>query len=54
MGRVVTSAQLVNFGTMPVAGLHAGRLGSGLGVRPTVAIMAGCIRSPASRCCSVR
>lgn len=41
MGRVVTSVQLVNFGTMPVAGLLAGWLGSGLGVRPTVAIMAG-------------
>lgn len=40
MGRVVTSIQLVNFGTMPVAGLLAGLLGEQLGVRPTVAIMA--------------
>lgn len=40
MGRVVTSAQLVNFGTMPVAALLAGWLGSELGVRPTIAVMA--------------
>jgi len=31
MGRVVTSVQLVNFGTMPVAGLLAGWLGGELG-----------------------
>lgn len=40
MGRVVTSAQLVNFGTMPVAGVLAGWLGTALGVRPTIAVMA--------------
>lgn len=40
MGRVVTSTQVVNFGTMPVAGLLAGWLGSTLGVRETIAVMA--------------
>ena len=41
IARVVTSSQLINFGTMPIAGLAAGLLGERLGVRPTVAIMAG-------------
>jgi len=40
MGRVVTSIQFVNFGTMPVAGVLAGWLGSALGVRETIAVMA--------------
>ncbi len=40
MGRVVTSVQLVNFGTMPIAGVLAGWLGTTLGVRPTIALMA--------------
>ena len=43
MGRVVTTTQLVNFGTMPVGGLLAGGLGSTLGVRATLAVMAGVI-----------
>lgn len=41
MGRVVTTSQLVNYGTMPLAGLVAGTLGIQLGVRPTMLIMAG-------------
>ena len=40
MGRVVTSIQFVNFGTMPVAGVLAGWLGSTIGVRDTLAVMA--------------
>jgi predicted MFS family arabinose efflux permease len=40
MGRVVTTTQLVNFGTMPVGGLLAGGLGATLGVRTTIAAMA--------------
>jgi MFS family permease len=41
LGRAVTASQLVNFGTMPLAGLTSGWLGSTLGLRATVAIMAG-------------
>ncbi len=40
MGRVVTTTQLVNFGTMPVGGLLAGGLGATIGVRETIAVMA--------------
>jgi predicted MFS family arabinose efflux permease len=40
MGRVITTTQLVNFGTMPVAGVLAGWLGTQLGVRATIAVMA--------------
>ena len=40
MGRVVTTSQVVNFGTMPLAGLLAGWLGTQVGVRPTIALMA--------------
>ncbi len=40
MGRVVTASQVVNFGTMPLAGLAAGWLGGQIGVRPTIALMA--------------
>jgi len=40
MGRVITSTQLVNFGTMPVAGVLAGWLGAQLGIRETIAVMA--------------
>jgi MFS family permease len=40
MGRVVTASQVVNYGTMPLAGLTAGWLGGQLGVRPTIALMA--------------
>ncbi|MDQ2845285.1 MAG: MFS transporter [Actinomycetota bacterium] len=41
MGRVVTSSQLVNFGTMPVAGLLAGWMGGQFGLRATMLMMAG-------------
>ena len=40
MGRVVTTTQLVNFGTMPVGGLLAGGLGATIGVRETIGVMA--------------
>ncbi|MFE6969330.1 MFS transporter [Isoptericola sp. NPDC057653] len=40
MGRVVTTSQFVNYGTMPLAGLAAGALGELLGVRETVLLMA--------------
>ena len=40
MGRVVTTMQVVNYGTMPVAGVTAGWLGAHLGVRTTVLLMA--------------
>jgi uncharacterized membrane protein len=40
MGRVITTTQLVNFGTMPVAGVLAGWLGTHLGVRATIGVMA--------------
>ena len=40
MGRVVTSIQVVNFGTMPLAGVVAGVLGSTLGLRLTITLMA--------------
>ena len=40
MGRVVTTTQLVNFGTMPVGGMLAGGLGATIGVRGTIAVMA--------------
>jgi predicted MFS family arabinose efflux permease len=41
MGRVITTTQLVNFGTMPIAGVLAGWLGAQLGIRETIAVMAG-------------
>lgn len=41
MGRVVTASQVVNFGTMPLAGVLAGWMGGHLGVRTTIAVMAG-------------
>ena len=41
MGRVVTTSQVVNYGTMPIAALAAGWLGGALGVRTTMLIMAG-------------
>jgi len=40
MGRVITTSQFVNFGTMPLAGLAAGALGEVLGVRETLLLMA--------------
>jgi hypothetical protein len=41
MGRVVTSTQLVNFGTMPLAGVAASWLGSSCGLRTGIAVLAG-------------
>jgi len=40
VARQVTTAQVVNLGTMPLAGLGAGWLGSALGLRPTMLLMA--------------
>ena len=40
VARQVTTAQVVNLGTMPLAGLAAGVMGSTLGLRPTIAVMA--------------
>ena len=40
LARTIASSSLVNFGTMPVAGLAAGWLGVQLGVRETIAVMA--------------
>jgi predicted MFS family arabinose efflux permease len=40
VARQVTTAQVVNLGTMPVAGLVAGWLGSAVGLRQTIAGMA--------------
>jgi predicted MFS family arabinose efflux permease len=40
VARQVTTAQVVNFGTMPLAGIAAGAMGSTLGLRPTIAVMA--------------
>ena len=41
LARQVTTAQVVNYGTMPLAGLVSGVLGTQLGLRPTIAVMAG-------------
>jgi MFS family permease len=40
LARQVTTTQVVNFGGMPLAGIVAGWLGSGIGLRPTIALMA--------------
>lgn len=40
MGRVVTASQVVNYGTMPLAGVLAGWMGTHVGVRETIAVMA--------------
>lgn len=40
VARQVTTAQVVNLGTMPLAGLTAGALGSAIGLRPTILVMA--------------
>lgn len=39
LGRTGAASSVLNFGTMPLAGLVAGWLGTGLGVRPTIAVM---------------
>lgn len=41
MARQIATAQLVNFGTVPLAGITAGWLGATLGLRATIAVMAG-------------
>ena len=41
LARTTSASALVNFGTMPLAGLAAGWLGVHLGVRTTIAVMAG-------------
>jgi predicted MFS family arabinose efflux permease len=40
VARQVTTAQVVNLGTMPLAGIAAGVMGTQLGLRPTIAVMA--------------
>lgn len=40
VARQVTTAQVVNLGTMPLAAITAGALGAQLGLRPTIAVMA--------------
>lgn len=40
MGRAITTSQVVNFGTMPIAAAVAGVLGENIGLRPTIALMA--------------
>jgi MFS family permease len=40
VARQVTTVQVINYGTMPLAGIAAGALGSTLGLRPTIAVMA--------------
>ena len=41
MGRVLTTSQVVNYGTMPIAGVAAGWMGGHLGIRATILVMAG-------------
>ena len=41
MGRVMTTMQVVNYGTMPLAGLTAALLGTGWGVQPAILVLAG-------------
>jgi predicted MFS family arabinose efflux permease len=40
VARQVTTAQVVNLGTMPLAAITAGAMGTQLGLRPTIAVMA--------------
>jgi len=40
LGRVITASQTVNYGSAPIAALTAGWLGTALGIRETIAIMA--------------
>ncbi len=39
LGRTISASSVLNFGTMPLAGLVAGWLGTSLGVRPTILVM---------------
>ena len=41
LARQMTTAQMINFGTMPLAALVAGWLGTSIGVRETITVMAG-------------
>lgn len=41
LARVLTTMQVVSYGTIPLAGLAAGALGTTLGVRPTMILLAG-------------
>ena len=41
LARVVTTMQVVNYGAMPLAGLAAGALGTHVGVRPAMLLLAG-------------
>ena len=41
LGRTMSASSVVNFGTMPFAGLAAGWLGEHLGIRATILVMAG-------------
>jgi MFS family permease len=43
LGRVVVTMQFLNYGAIPLGALLAGVLGSALGLRPTMWIMAGCV-----------
>ncbi len=40
LGRTSATSSVLNFGTMPIAGLVAGGLGAWLGVRETIMVMA--------------
>jgi len=40
MGRAITTSQVINFGTMPLAAAAAGLLGEQIGLRSTIAVMA--------------
>ena len=40
LGRVTSSSQLVNFGTMPLGALCAGGLAGAIGIRGTLLVMA--------------
>ncbi len=39
LGRTIAASSVLNFGTMPVAGLVAGWMGSTVGLRPTIVVM---------------
>jgi MFS family permease len=39
MGRAITTSQVINFGTMPIAAAVAGVLGENIGLRPTITLM---------------
>ena len=40
LGRALTTVHMVNYGTMPLAGLAAGALGTQLGIRPAMLLLA--------------